>query len=73
MQRKFEVDVEGPARERTRMLSVRITPQEQRSIRVSSAMAGTPISALVRERLGDLLSPPHESGKQHKVKEKTND
>ena len=44
-----------PALERTRMLSFRITPAEQRRVRLRAAIAGRPVCELLRAELSRIL------------------
>jgi len=44
-----------PAKEKVRMLAVRLTPEEQHRVKLAAVMAHTSICNLVRERLADVL------------------
>ena len=45
-------------RDKTRMLAFRISPTEQRRLRVRAAIQGVTIEKLLRQRLEDYLSEP---------------
>ena len=53
-----EVTVSDGQTDRTRMLSFRISPKEQRRIRLRAVMQGVTIEALLRQRVDDYLTEP---------------
>ncbi len=52
-----------PAKEKVRMLAVRLTPEEQHNMRLAAVLAHTSICSLVRERLADVLVPVEQEGR----------
>jgi hypothetical protein len=52
-----------PGREKVRMLSIRLTAEEQHNMRLAAVMARKSICNLVRERLADVLVPAEQVGR----------